>query len=117
MRKTLKKIIDTAEERSVGYFDTLMFVSNGIYNGFFGKNGYDNILILGYVRAEQKWFIVSRYGDVFSIYYPIMGTFTLDINHKYGVPTIGFGKPIHIDNTDQLSSVIGELRLRGSDGK
>ena len=117
MRKALKEIIDTAEERLVGDFDYLMIVSNGIYDGFWGKNGYDNILILGYVRAEQKWFIVSRYGDVFSIYYPIMGTFTLDINHKYGVPTIGFGKPIHIDNTDQLSSVIGELRLRGSDGK
>lgn len=117
MRKALKEIIDTAEERLVGDFDYLMIVSNGIYDGFWGKNGYDNILILGYVRTEKKWFIISRYGDVFCMYYPIMGTFTLDINHKYGVPTIGFVKPIHIDNTEQLSSVIGELRLRGSDGE
>lgn len=114
MRKALKKIIDTAEERSVGYFDSLMFVPNGIYNGFFGKNGYDNILILGYVRSEQKWFIVSRYDDVFSIY-QLNGTFNLEINSAYGVPTIWFNKPVYIDDSMHLSSVIGELKR--SDGK
>lgn len=109
MRKALKKIIDTAEERSVGYFDSLMFVSNGIYNGLFGKNGYDNILILGYVRSEQKWFIISKYDDVFSIY-QLNGTFKLEINSEYGVPTIWFNKPVYIDNSMHLSSVVGELR-------
>lgn len=109
MRKALKEIIDTAEERSVGYFDLLMFVSNGIYNGFWGKNGYDKILILGYVRSELKWFIISRDDDVFSIY-QLNGTFNLDINSEYGVPTIWFNKPVYIDDSMHLSSVIGELR-------
>ena len=106
MTDKLRKLIDNATFRPVGTFDKLMFVSTGKYDGFWGINGYDNILILG--RIGNTWYKVSDYGDKFDIYKTGAG-FNLDIPTEYGVPCIWFNRPIHIDNTLGVSSVVGEL--------
>lgn len=106
MTDELRKLIDNATFKPVGDFEKLMFVSTGIYDGFFGISGYDNILILGLI--DNTWYKVSDYGDKFDIYQT--GTaFNLDIPTEYGVPCIWFNIPIHIDNTLGVSSVVGTL--------
>ena len=101
-----KELIEKSQYKPEGWFTSLMFVSNGVYNGFWGKNGYDNILILGF--SDGKWYIVSKYGDVFNIYNSLMN-FNLDIPTEYGVPRIWFDKPIYIDNSIDISSVVGKF--------
>ena len=113
MTDKLRKLIDNATFRPVGTFDKLMFVSTGKYDGFYGINGYDNILILGGIG--NTWYKVSDYGDKFDIYKTGAG-FNLDIPTEYGVPCIWFNRPIHIDNTLSVSSVVGELVEEADNG-
>ena len=108
MTDKLKELIDNAPFRPVGTFDKLMFVSTGKYDGFWGVNGYDNILILGWKRKTDQWYKVSDYGDKFDIY-KTNTEFNLDIPTDYGVPCIWFSRPIFIDNRIGVSSVVGEL--------
>ena len=108
MKKALKELIANAPEKLVGDYRALMFVTNGIYDGFWGKNGYDNILILGQDAADYQWYKVSYSGDVFNLS-QLKGTLCLDIPSKFGVPVIWFGKEIHIDNSYRVSTVIGKL--------
>ena len=107
MTEELKILIENAPIKRVGYFDKLIFVSNGVYDGFYGINGYDSILIMG--LSDGQWCIVSDYGDKFDIYTDRM-SFNLDIPTEYGVPCIWFDKPVYIDNSMMLSSVVGEFR-------
>ncbi len=114
MTDALKALIENAPIRPVGFFQKLMFVSNGIYDGFYGINGYDNILILG--LSNGKWCKISEYGDKFDIYTDKMG-FNLDIPTEYGVPCIWFNEPVFIDNSLGLSSVVGELKKEQRKGE
>lgn len=109
MTDKLKNLISNAPKKPVGTFDKLMFVSNGIYDGFWGENGYDHILILGWERATNEWFKVSEYGDKFDIY-ETGPWFNLDIPTDYGVPVIWFNRPIHINNSLGVSNVVGKLK-------
>ena len=108
MTDALKELRENAPKRRTGTYDKLMFVSNGIYDGFWGVNGYDNILILGWVRETNEWYKVSEYGDKFDIM-RIESWFNLDIPSEYGVPCIWFDKPIYINNELGVSNVMGEL--------
>ena len=109
MTDKLKELIDTAPKRTVGTYDKLMFVSNGAYDGFWGANGYDHILILGWERKTNKWYKISDYGDKFDIFQAGM-RFNLDIPSEFGVPCIWFDSPVYINNYLEASNVIGELR-------
>lgn len=106
MTDKLKELIEKATYKPIGDFSSLMFVSNGEYDGFWGKNGYDNVLILGYEKDE--WYKISEYGDAFCIGLGSMG-FDLDIPSDYGIPRICFHKLIHIDAHEKLSTVFGEF--------
>lgn len=106
MTDKLQKLIDSVPFRPVGTFEKLMFVSAGKYDGLWGINGYDNLLILGGIG--DNWYKISDYGDKFDIYKTGVG-FNLDIPTEYGVPRIWFNKPVYIDNRLGISSVVGKL--------
>lgn len=115
MKKALKELINNSDllkgEKS---FTRLMFIPNGIYKGFFGKNDYDNIIILGLEYKTDDWYRITGINqqcDVFCIYKCYMA-FNLDIPTEYGIPSIWFDEPIKIKNDLQLSTIVGE---RGSD--
>lgn len=108
MTDKLRELIDNAPRRTKGTYDKLMFVSNGAYDGFWGANGYDHILILGWVRETNQWYTVSQYGDKFDIF-KTDSWFNVDIPSDYGVPCIWFNKPIYINNELSTSNVVGEL--------
>lgn len=65
MTEQLKDLIANAPHKDVGIFTALMFVSNGKYDGFWGENGYDNLIILGYEIVSKEWVLITDYGDVF----------------------------------------------------
>lgn len=110
MTKLLKEFIKDCSVQTSGTFDQLMFISNGPYNGFFGKNGYENIMILGYISSSDEWKIISKFGDCFILENKSGCTLNLDINCKTKVPRIWFdGAKIVIDNKFQISTVRGKV--------
>lgn len=110
MTEELKQLIETAPKKNNGVFLNLMFVSNGAYNGFWGVNGYDNILILGLDVDDKKYYKIAETADVFNVFdIPEKNTFNVEIPTKYGVPRIWFTHPIHIDNEIEISTVTGEI--------
>lgn len=105
MTDKLKKIIKNATRKNSGTFRTLIFIPNGEYNGFWGPNGYDNIMILGQeLRGSGEWFVISTTADVFNCYR--CKSFNVDIPSDLGVPVIFFNEPVQIDNEFDLSNVI-----------
>ena len=109
MTDKLTQLIEEAPYIHEGIFSSFMIVSNGIYDGFWGVNGYDNILILAKPYKEDKWYILATEVDIFNVYdYTKTSVgFSLDIPTEYGVPRIWFYKPIHIDFNIPTSTIIG----------
>lgn len=108
MTDKLKEIIENAPVKTRGAFRCLFFLTNGEYDGFWGKNGYDNISVFGYDGDLQEWCKVSAYADKFDIF-KVEGNFNLHIPHDLGIPVIWFDKPVYIDNTLMLSNVVGKI--------
>jgi len=109
MKEELKELIENAPKKLVGDFNSLMIVSNGAYDGFWGGNEYDYLLILGTDCETDQWCMVSEYGDILNIENIGNHMCNIDIPEKYGVPRIFFRTPIHIDNSQELSSIMGKL--------
>ena len=56
MEAKLKELIDNAEPFQEGEYNEFLFIPSGEeYNGFWGKNGYDNIIVLGKFGTESLW--------------------------------------------------------------
>ena len=93
-----------------------MVVPNGQYDGFWGVNGYDNILILARPWGEDDWYILSTEADVFSVYDTSKYTsFNLDIPTEYGVPRIWFNAPVEINYEIPTANVMGEITEKESE--
>lgn len=121
MKKALKELIENAPVKRTGKFVELMLLSNGKYNGFYGKTGFDKMIVLGRnADNDNTWYkIVTEVDecDKFDIYSEDMRkldcNFNLDIMTLYGVPRIWFsGMYFDIDYTIQLSSLVAKLGKR-----
>lgn len=104
MKKALKELLKNAPVKLIGDFTQFILIPNGKYNGFWGVNGYDNIILLG-GTDDGKWYRISEYADVFDL--EKIRCCAVDIPHKYGVPRLFFREPIHVDYSLQISSVTG----------
>lgn len=104
MKKALKELIENAEVKRCGEFRAFLAIPNGIYDGFWGKNGYDNILLLGKSAEDDKWYIIADKIDVIHFFYP--PSLNWDINSKYGVPSFWSHRPISIEYDGFTSSLI-----------
>lgn len=110
MKKALKELIENTEFKRKGKFSNFIIVSNGVYDGFWGKNGYNNILLLGFDAEDKKYYKITDSADVFSIFdFKEIYSFSLEIPSEYGVPRIWFTKPVFIDNTVPISTVTGSF--------
>lgn len=114
MRKILKELIANAPQKSKGKFISFMVVSNGEYDGFWGKNGYDNLLILAKDWKSNRWYKLAEYADKFTIFelFNKHVTFNMDIPKEYGVPRFWFDTPIEIDYSLHTSDCMGYARER-----
>lgn len=112
MKKALKELIENSDTlKGEKLFTRIMFISNGVYKGFWGKNDYDNIMILALEYKTNKWYRITgnnQQCDAFYIYRCNM-SFNLDIPTEYGIPSIWFNKPVKIKNDMQLSSIVGKI--------
>jgi len=104
MKKALKELIENAEVKREGEFRQFLTIPNGIYNGFWGKNGYDNILLLGRSAEDGKWYKIADKIDAFHISYP--PSLNWEIDSKYGVPSFWSFTPISIEYDGFTSSII-----------
>ena len=113
MTDELTELIKDASYIHSGRFSGFMIVpTNEKYDGFFGVNGFDNILILAKPWKEDKWYILATEADKFNIFdfKDHHATFNLDIPSEYGVPRIWFDTPIEIDYSILTSDVIGYVK-------
>lgn len=106
MKKALKELLEHAPVKLAGDFSSFIAIPNGRYKGFWGDNGYDNIILLGLSCEDERWYKISEYVDIFDI--ESIRYVNIDIPHEYGVPRIWFRQPIHIDYRIQISSVSGK---------
>lgn len=104
MKKALKELIENAEVKRAGEFRAFLTIPNGIYNGFWGKNGYDNILLLGQSAEDGKWYKIADKIDAIHFFYP--PALNWEINSKYGVPSFWSHRPISIEYDGFTSSLI-----------
>lgn len=106
MTDAFKELVKNAPVRQKGYFDRFMFASNGIYDGFWGKNGFDNIILLGQAADDKVWYRIACEVDVFNIAFKEPHTsVSIDIPSEFGVPCLFFHKPICI-NYDGFTSAL-----------
>lgn len=116
MTEELKKLIEEAPHIHSGKFASFMIVPNGQYDGFWGVNGYDNILILAMPWNEDEWYILATEADLFLIYEPRTTptalSFNLDIPTEYGVPRIWFNSPVEIHYEIPTASITGQFTER-----
>ena len=104
MKKALKELIEKAEVKREGEFRAFLTIPNGIYNGFWGKNGYDNILFLGQSSEDDKWYKIADKIDAIHFFYP--PSLNWEINLKYGVPSFWTHHPIRVSYDGFTSSLI-----------
>ena len=98
MKKALKELIENAPRRDCGeYVYFLLIPTNRMYNGFFGKNGYNNMIVLGYDKAEKKHYRLDKESgsDDFSIW-DVYGT-QMDVPNEYGCVRVHFREPLRVD--------------------
>lgn len=87
MKAKLKELIDNAMPFQEGeYNDFLIIPSGKAYDGFWGKNGYDNIIVLGKKKLETEWVRIDVGStDVFSLSLRnYIGGMHFDISHDLG---------------------------------
>ena len=109
MKKALKELVENAEVKMVGEFSAFLTIPNGIYDGFWGKNGYDNILLLGHSSEDGKWYRIADTIDAIHLSYP--PSLNWEISSKYGVPSFWSNTPISIEYDGVTSSLIAcEMR-------
>lgn len=106
MTDAFKELVENAPVRTSGLFNGFMFSSNGIYDGFWGKNGYDNIIVLGQAAEDDVWYRIACEVDIFNIAFKEPYTsVSIDIPSEFGVPRLFFHKPIPI-NYDGFTSAL-----------
>lgn len=104
MRKKLKEIIESAPQTKSGTFDEFLIVPSGEqYDGFWGRNGFNNIILLAKRREEATFNILTNYSDVFVLLN--IHSVNIDIPTELNCVRVFLDKPIKIH--DVTSSVIG----------
>lgn len=114
MRKKLKELIENAPIITSGTFSSFLIVSNGEYNGFWGKTGYDNIMVFAKPWMQKTYYKLSTHADKLTIFdMKNAGTFNLDIPKEYGVPRIWFHHPVEIDYGIPTADLMGKVIEEG----
>ena len=108
MKKALKELIESAQYKQIGEYTALMIISNGPYDGVFGRNGYNNILVLGNDKSDKKWYRISEHIDAIHIQDIGDNSLNVEIPSEYGVPVIWLRTPIHISDQG-TSSMFGKV--------
>ena len=102
MNKELKNLIEKAEDYELGKPLSSFYIvsTNKLYNGFWGKNGYNGIIIIGVGYKEDKLYFVNRdyECDVIHLmqfrHFTNVGGMSIDIPNDKNCIHMWFDKPI-----------------------
>ncbi len=109
MKEELKELIENAPVKRSGLFSGFIIVPSGEeYDGFYGKNGYNNLILLGLEADSKKWCRITKSADALS--FIGMHSLNFDIPTEYNCVRCWAVKPIEIDNELDLSTIVGECR-------
>lgn len=87
MKAKLKELIENALPFQEGEYNEFLIIPSGKeYNGFWCKNGYDNIIVLGKKQFETEWVRIDEGStDDFSLSFNhYLGGLNFDIPHELG---------------------------------
>lgn len=113
MNKHLKELIDNSEFCVEGIFNEfLIILTHKKYNGFWGKNGYENMIVLARHFESDTWYRISQEQcDVFDI--TGVHSFGIDIPEKYGCVRISSDEAIEISYP--ASAILGYKKEQSND--
>ena len=96
MRKILKELIDNAEFCEMGIFNEFLIIpTHKAYNGFWGKNGYENMIVLARKFDSETYYRISQEQcDVLNLLY--INQVCVDIPDDFGCVRISSDSPIEI---------------------
>lgn len=96
MRKKLKELIDNAEFCETGIFNEFLIIpTHKVYDGFWGKNGYENMIVLAKSFGEETWYRISQEQcDVLNFIY--INNVCVDVPDDVGCVRISSVSPIEI---------------------
>lgn len=104
MTEKLKEIIEKAVHKDSGTFNEFLIVPTGEkYDGFWGENGFDKMILLAKQRDEKDYCILTNYSDSFHLIKIYSVNF--DIPSDLNCVRVFLDKPIEINSV--ASSVIG----------
>ena len=105
MTEKLEKIIEKAEHKDHGIFDEFLIIPTGEkYDGFWGVNGYDKMILLARSNSQIDFSILTNFSDAFHIFQAENVNF--DIPSDLGCVRVFTDKPIVIHDSN-VSSIIG----------
>lgn len=96
MRKILKELIDNAEFCETGIFNEFLIIpTHTKYNGFWGNNGYENMIVLARNFDSKTYYRISqKQCDVLNLLY--VNHVSVDIPDDVGCVRISSVSPIEI---------------------
>lgn len=101
MTEKLKRLVATAKRKASGCYSDFLIISMGeAYSGFWGANGFNNMLVLAGNFLEDEWVILSRM-QCDSI--NILGKSYLsvvDVPEKYDCIRLHFENPIEVISSE-----------------
>lgn len=106
MKKAVKEFIEKAVPLKSKAFQELFIIdSEKIYDGFWGKNGYNKIILIGRPPKGEEYELITDYSDAIVFSQPCSGC-TIDIPRSTGIVRLWWDKPIKIESL--LSTVMFE---------
>ena len=110
MTDEIKKLIASAPIRREGYFSSFLIIPSGEkYGGFWGENGYNNIILLG--GNCEGWFNITDSAD--SVMFSGIKHINFDVPNENNSVRFWFDEPIYINNELNLSTLLGRPAEKG----
>ena len=83
MKKAVKELIAKAVPMKHDSFCEFYVIdSEKEYNGFYGKNGYNNIILIGRARGCEDYELITDFSDAIHVF---NGGFNIDIRSTDGI--------------------------------
>lgn len=114
MTKLVKNIIEKCVKENLfahegeTYSEFLIIPKEKKYGGFWGENGYNEILILAGSLNKHEWKIVSSDSDVLNLMHLENANF--DVPTDYECLRLFFGHPVKIESTLSACMLCGEIK-------
>lgn len=106
MKKAVKEFIEKAVPLKSKAFQELFIIdSEKVYDGFWGKNGYNKIILIGRPPKGEEYELITDFSDAI-VFSQSCSRCTIDIPSSTGIVRLWWDKPIKIESL--LSTVMFE---------